>query len=529
MGKVLTTDNEDSVKALRFSNKRKEAQLLLDKSGDVKIVVDRKEIFSVNELDSVVSDLSKTTSESISYSYLTKSLSNMKQLRYRNLEGNLFLPIEDYPGRTLPIETPITYIGELGNNTFLLNNVPYIKDLFVNPTNWLVTAASDPNNGKRVIKSEWLGNYTYEGTPYINCVKVELNGVPSLFSLGENAQFVSFNNYGINIRFNQAFPRGVYGRNRTTNVGAGWKDSKGNYYGIVTCEYTGNTVFNRFKLKVHKTTDPMKGEWVPLDKSTNGDFDSIIPSPYVATSGTMGVYKLPGNDGVYVTCIGLKTSDTSGGAVYGTVKAIGFILFNEDLTYKRLVIADISQYTFENSLFYDAYMSSAYYKGKYYITLQDGAYNLGKRQLLVADKLEGPYTYDSTVFDYTDERLTCPGSPFGYSIANAQLYVFNNELYMMSSGSGGYYSPSIDANHELWLFKYNDSSKTWNWLPSPIMCPFYSDTEFRELGDLSWGDDHLGVINPHFIEGNKLWFGFCATSTSGYTSSYGYWDLTKIF
>lgn len=252
------------------------------------------------------------------------------------------------------------------------------------------------------------------------------------------------------------------------------------------------------------------------------DFKDIFPLGYNALF-TYGLFKLPGTESMYCTAVGLVNDTVEPGFPNGLCDKIGFLVFDENLNHQRLVIPTITHE-------YDYYInksgygnSVAFFGGKYYISIHDGdaigidPFNYGKRLLFVSDTLEGPYVIDSTIADGVD--LVYPGSLFNYSFTNSSLFVYNGEMYYVATGS------KTASDHEVYLFKYNQALKTWNLLPFPVVTALYGvSTNYPDLPSMAWGRVHVGAIQFGFIEGNKLWIGYNATS-SGYTAGYGYIDL----
>ena len=142
-----------------------------------------------------------------------------------------------------------------------------------------------------------------------------------------------------------------------------------------------------------------------------------------------------------------------------------------------------------------------------------------------SDLIEGPYTLTCEIADCDD--YVYPGSLFSYSFTNGGLFVFNNELYYITTGSSDDLDTGSYRNHELYLYKYNDSDKKFVLHPYPIMTWLQGRTDnYPELPSIAHGNDHIGVIFFHYIEDNKLWFGYDVT-TGGYIASYGYIDLAQ--
>jgi hypothetical protein len=91
--------------------------------------------------------------------------------------------------------------------------------------------------------------------------------------------------------------------------------------------------------------------------------------------------------------------------------------------------------------------------------------------------------------------------------------------------------------------KYDDSNKEWNIVKGPILIalhgddnnyPEYTGLSYKESGSYGgWAKSHIGQINLHYVENNKLWIGYCAkgymlASGGYYHSTVGYIDLKKV-
>ena len=182
------------------------------------------------------------------------------------------------------------------------------------------------------------------------------------------------------------------------------------------------------------------------------------------------------------------------------------------------------------------------------LCVQDGTHNTGKRVLLKSKWIEGPYVYHSTIYDFTtDLELQQSGSVIG-SIANSFIYVFNNELYCLTSGEGVGAKSGLAAKHQYYLWKFEDSTNEWVFVKGPVILALHGDdANYPEYPGISkfeggpevtvtggWGKAHIGQVNFHYIEGSKLWIGYSGKGwrnviypQSAYHATVGYIDLEK--
>lgn len=466
-----------------------------------------------------------------------RRLDNLICRRYRNLEGDVFLPVQDYVGRTRPIETRTLlkeFSTEGGVIEYVLENTPFIGDMVENPNDWMiynVTANGHPQDRSvKVLTCEYLGDY--EGST--NCCRITTNLEINSPVVGNTIGIISFKAKGVELNYNPAFPRNINGHGRVYSCGGSWFDKKsGDYIAIAAVEYAANPLGQRQCLKIHRTNDRMAGAWTQDNIVAEDDFIDLIPAPYKGFGQIVGNGILPGSSNIRYWTVPLYDETTSSVAPYGTCKAIGILLLSEDLSYRKLIIPTID-YVYENALSVHGYGTSiTYYKGKYIMSIMDGSGvpvwdgAIGKRQMLVADNIEGPYTYKATIVDYTDDHSTVDGMPFTESTANGQLIVFNGELFYWISGAPNELTSGCYRRLEFYLLKYSDFDNSWNFcVKGPILTGLFGVSSNYPGLNLTWGRGHLGTINFHYIEGNKFWIGFAATDT-GYQCSIGYIDLDK--
>lgn len=478
-----------------------------------------------------------------------KSLDSISQLFYRNLEGDNMLATEEFVGRVRPIETPITLIA-VDSDFYILANMPYVKSLIDNPTDWMFGFYLDNytktiNSSIKILSVQYIGSYDIDDTTYTNCCKITLNK-PSECPVGRRAFICSFLANGLVLKWDCAFKAsGITTRwdGQITEVGASWKCSDGTYRALVSGYGSSLPSGSNNPVKLFSAQDRL-GSWVNITgDGNNGVFDDIIPEGYTGMS-LHSVIRHPHKVGMFLSAIPLKVSD-------GTHTKISLLEFNEYLTYKKIIDIDIN-YEFGLSLSSNGYgVSIAFYKGKYLISIHDGTHNTGKRVILSSKWLEGEYSIHSTIFDFSsDISLKQKGSVVGGSIPNSALFVFNNELYCIAAGQGVDLKSGLASKLQYYLFKFDDSDKSWSDVKGPVILGLHGDNDnypeypgiSRHEYDISpwgtefggWGKGHCGATNFHYIEGSKLWFGYCgkgwgnvAPANNAYHATIGYIDLNK--
>ena len=446
------------------------------------------------------------------------SLANMKQAMYRNLEGDNMLPTADYAGRIRPIQTPITLISD--DDGYLVKNMPYVRELVANPDKWALfnfDYSGHVDHSRRISSVEYLGTIGSDK----DCCRIYTNSSVTA-SAGNRMGIFAWNANGIYIKLdNRPFPRntGSWNYSYTQAAGAAWRNSiDGNYYALVSGYNKSLEGPLRFSVKLFTTDDYINGTWTAVNGLAAGcEIRSLVPAPYTGMAPVMGISKMPGKDGIYFSVLQLYSSTVPGG--------VGMLIWDETFTYKRIIELNI-----DIVLDSISWMSSCYYKGKFMMSFGNGAssHNTGKRRVFAADNMEGPYIEHSFVCDFAEVGMLQAGSLFSQSIANGSLFVYNDSLYYISSGSSNDLLSGVASNHEAFLWQYNDSTNDWNLVSAPIMmAPHGLGTwEFDESN--SWAWDHMGPVNPHFIENGKLYFGieFCS-GTDSYEGTVGYIDLNE--
>ncbi len=482
------------------------------------------------------------------------SLENMPQLFYRNLEGDNMLATQEFAGRVRAIETPIKLV-EINTDYYILKNVPYISDLITNPTNWMFGAKSasggqGPNYAIKILTAEYIKDYTKDNIVHTNCCKIRINPIRESINTtvsnlieGESVYLMSFLASGIYLKGLQestlpAFPASGNANNwngQVNAVGASWKCSDGTYRALVGGYAANLPAGQRYIMKLFSTRDRM-GDWTNLTgDNTISCFNHLIPTGYVGFTQTQQAIKHPYKENNYLMALGLFNSS-------GNVTKIVILEFDEYFTKTRLINVTLD-YSFSLGLSAFGYgISFAYYKGSFLLSFQDGTHLTGKRVILKSKWLDGTYSLHSTMFDFTAQPyLLQHGSLLGESVPNSSLFVFNNELYGFVAGQpkGGFLSSKL----EYLLMKYDDSNKEWNIVKGPILIalhgddnnyPEYTGLSYKESGSYGgWAKSHIGQINLHYVENNKLWIGYCAkgymlASGGYYHSTVGYIDLKKV-
>jgi hypothetical protein len=123
-----------------------------------------------------------------------------------------------------------------------------------------------------------------------------------------------------------------------------------------------------------------------------GIFDDLLPSGYEGFTQSAQTIPHPLKKGYYLMFLGIYNSSN-------VLDKHVIVEFDEDLNNRRLIqithtytpTIGYSQIGYGNSI--------AYYKGRYFISLQDGTHITGKRVVLSSSYLEGPYALDSTIID----------------------------------------------------------------------------------------------------------------------------------
>lgn len=486
-----------------------------------------------------------------SFPVVNRSLDKMQQLIYRNLEGDNMLAPYEFSGRVRAIETPMTLAVNNGTE-IIINNVPYVPSLIENPGNWMVYYekasgwdAVTINSAIRIISIEYLTNNQCKFT----LVK-PLSTVPGIIEpvVGQKMYIASFLASNMTIHWEPLFKSNtILGswNNDVVSVGAIIKHSDGTYRAIVggsALKYGDEQVVptkRRYNMKWF-ASDTLFGTWTNQgNNQLTGIFDDLLPAGYEGFAQAAQTIPHPLKKGYYLMFLGMYNSSN-------TLDKHVIIEFDENLNNRRLIQIT---HTYTPTIGYSQIgygCSIAYYKGRYFISLQDGTHITGKRVVLSSSYLEGPYTLDSTIIDWTNQpEYKQPGSIIGYSIANSFLYVFNNELYCITSGEGVDRETSGSGyKHQAHLFKYNDSG-IWTFVKGPILLSLHGDNDnYPEYPNIGynvgsiqgefggWGKAHLGQCNFHHLEGSKLIIsygssGWGQNTTASYQVTAGYIDLAK--
>ena len=437
---------------------------------------------------------------------------------YRNFEKDNTLPVADYVGRTKAIQTAIQFVEE-DATSITLYNMPYIQELVDTPENFgLYNMNTDPYVGMiyGITSVSYIG--TYLG--YTNCCKITM---PSVCSGTLNDHYGIYNVFPNSIWRNTAkiVPKSTGEWNQTYTAAGGhvWKDSEGNYCMIVDGYNKTRSV--RFKQHLFKAS-ALDGVWVDQNAATDNIFDSsVLPAGYLGCWHVIGNVECPHNEygKIYAAFTTLCNSS------YQYLQP-AIIMWNEDLSYIEAFNID-TDYVFVNG--YSIWGSGlTYYKGKFYLGVQDGAYNSGKRVILCADCLNGTYTYHSTLFDFTDPIPNYnDGSMINGSFANGSLLTMNDKLYFMSSGQSVNNNPLTGEynNHCAYLWLYDDNTNTWN--PIITAFPFLTSPHSNTLFGYNWGYDHTGFMAGFYFEDGKLWWTNALNQgTDTYELTNGYIELT---
>lgn len=481
------------------------------------------------------------------------SLDMMPQLFYRNLEGDNMLATREFAGRVRAIETPIKFIGKDGDY-YILANMPYIKGLVEKPTDWLFGTKSAShwqgiNYSIKILTAEYIDDFIIGEITYTNCCKISLNSIIesgnttlSLLTVGESVYILSFLAGGLYLKGLQVGTEPAFVASGDTArwdgqivaANASWKCSDGTYRAIIGGYAASLSDGLKFPMKLMSATDRL-GEWTLLsDDTTDTLFNELIPDGFVGYSQPQQVISHPYKKGMYLMFIGLTTAA-------GTITKHAILEFDEYVSKKRMIDINLD-YTPDLSYSAKGYgISIAFYKGNFLVCIHDGTHITGKRVVLKSKWLDGDYTIHSTMYDFsTQDYLLQYGSLFGRSVPNSSLFVFNNELYAFVAGdsNGGFLSSKLEYH----LLKYNDAENEWHIIKGPVIIALHGDDnnylEYpaianKEEGSTGgWGKSHIGQVNPHYVEDNKLWIGYSAKGYkfavgSAYHSTIGYIDLSK--
>ncbi len=376
----------------------------------------------------------------------------------------------------------------LNVNTYTIANVPYIKDLIENPTNWVfwdMTIQPQPDTvAMKCLSIVYVG---ISGT-YSNCYTITTNSAIVNATVGDSMATLSFKAYYYS-NSTILFPKGTvstdFNYTYTNNLSYVWKTTNGIYHGIVLGVNKGLAIYTYFTMH-HYTSNSLLGTWTDQQAGSAADlFDSILPSTYVAYNMWVNGNRMPGEDGMHYMVGDVNKSD-------GT-SDLAAVVFSDNLSYKRFIALNTSGYTWNGGM--NGWTSTTFYKGEYLISVQDGALTGGSRIVLKANNLDGVFSLHSVITVYSDTDVIHPGSMFSQDIANGVLYVFNNELYYFSSGASNDITSGNYNNHEVFLWKYSDTDNNWNLVVTPCIVALHGDTANYGT-QYTWGQDHCGVIVP---------------------------------
>ena len=264
---------------------------------------------------------------------VSASLANMKQLYYRNLEGDNMLATGEFPGRVRPIETPMKFIEKNGDDYYIAN-MPYVRGLIERPTDWMfgfckADNTKSINSSIKILTAEYVGTRTVGDVDYTNCCKITLNIESDITTDNAEVCFIcSFLAGGLNLQWDCTFEAsGITTRwdGQILSVPASWKCSDGTYRCIVCGWGASLELGKQYTTKVFSASDRF-GTWNNIGTDAlEGFFDDILPSGYVGYSPAQQVINHPNKPGMFLMFIGL--CDSSGAITKHTI-----IEFNEYLT-----------------------------------------------------------------------------------------------------------------------------------------------------------------------------------------------------
>jgi len=434
---------------------------------------------------------------------------------YRNLEADNSLALGDYSGRIRPIQTPIEFVE--GTPSYVnLRNFPQIDDLYLYPQNfgfYNMSLYSYPdNNLSGVLSTITLGSYS----GFSNCVQLYTRGQSSTGTIGDKYSIYNIYPTGTwrNNNIIVELGTGLWNNGFVVGAAGTWKKQDGTYAMLVTGYNPSGTPVTVKQHLFYSTS--LIGPWIDQNTSSENLFNSsYLPIGYIGSNTIIGGIDL-GNE-LYAGAASLINNSHQ--TLYPSI-----IMWSEDLV-KRGGFNIDHNYTFANT--FTPYVSLIFYKNKYYYSLHDGAYNTGKRQVLISDNLKGTYSYHSTILDFSDTQFNYnDGLIYHGSFANGRLFTFANRLYFASSGENmnnpfaGEYS-----NHCIFIWLYDDNTNTWKFLVGPVITASHSSTLFP----LNWGTDHTGYMDGLYVEDDKLWITYALITTSNaYELTNAYFDLSKI-
>ena len=499
-------------------------------------------------VDLINGDGLKTSSKTISgainelydrQSVAGKPLEMLKQMFYRNLEGDNRLPLLNYSGRTRPVQTPIILLSVTGLK-YRVKNMPNVRDFVTNPTHWMFFQHSgdwltSARHAVKITQVEYLGTVgsdTNVADITLNETFKDHNG-NSWHQIGGHVFIASHMAHGLKLRYDIAFQNRQSVRlwdRSLSGINLVWKHPvDGKFRCMLHGDDNTKAGAHRFTTHVFKTDgDLMTGNWIDETGMEAGCIlKPHLPAGYIGYHQFTGFMPSPGKSGEFMAVVALYNSSN-------VMNKLGWLEVNEDLSMIKFTLID-TVYSF--TIASVPCVSCAFYKGEYLISVQQNTIGTGtgtpvngKRIILRSRFKESGYTLHSTVFDLNElNDVLYPGSMMGQYIVNGSLFVYNSELYMFNSGAGTNIQEGNASKHCLFLWKYNDSEKTWSPVVSPVMVSTWGrDTNYPEIAGTFWGRDHVSHIAPVWLEDNKLYFGIQAAPGGGlgYHMTFGYWDLS---
>ena len=466
--------------------------------------------------EKLVSEILNTTTNGISGDFWTDSnWTNFKQIAVqnaviRNYEQNNLLGSTE--------ETPM-YLVESGTDGdgqwYIVRNMPYNSNLIEEPNAWALwsmTVTGQPDTAsRRITKASYLGTYNI----YSNCCKLWTYSAISGAVAGHQMALIRPRSKYIYTKDTIDFPRNTGSWNATTTGVTGFfKRSTDGKYCMIVDGYNSGSSVPKTKHHLFSASDIM-GTWTDETGPASGDmFAGHYPSGYYGFNPLTSIVAIPTEPGYYVTVCAFAN-------ITGGNEILGMIKFNDTFTDISTFIVTMGD---EPELQWEFYQSLAYWKGKWYITRQDGTYNTGKRKVFVADTYDGTYNYHSTIVDLS---TLSDRSMLTRSFGGGCLQVLNNKLFFVSSGEGYSQYSGNQYNHEAFLWYYNEDTKEWEAWAHPLITAKHG-TGFNPNSPYywTWAYDHLGVISSFYEENNKLFFAvpMCGGADT-YQCTCGYIDL----
>jgi len=462
-------------------------------------------------------DFSKVVKQNIPNSLRVKIPYNV----IKNLEMDNTLSPVDYAGYGRPVSTPLA-VSNIATNVITITNIPRYDLLLssvydgttgsnrwalVNLDSNTVPTDDQPDGGYSVQTA--IRAITFTDVHTANVTVSSSAG----FNVGHKVMLISINNSRFKINSGYVSGLGITEPWRTRQIEAGYlfkKQSTGKWNMIV-----GGTAsdINVWTTKLMEA-DSLYGPWTL--SSINGtnlltsvgsnfkDLTAAIPQTNKITTK----YGCPVPNSSYHVVMGWGAD--SGSWSFPVNFKIYFVIFSEDFSDMRTIVARTNYTVKRGSSGYLHYPSLGYYKGKWYLSAIDDYppstsstwtdENRWDRHVFVSDSLDGVFEYHSTI--QVGRRLN-QGSFYSNHPVNGYVFGFGDALYAYVSGTSRYIYSGNKGDAVTGFFEYDDATNTWNEFPSNFIPIPYG-------GDAVWGSgyermkDHSGGPGLIIQDSNKL-------------------------